>query len=279
MSRFLSALCCTAAMLAAVPAASARSAGAFPSPSPSASAQVLQEEADDVDPAPPIRSASVQTFYTNASYGPGNVRVGQVIPRFDSLRIGDSYVRLSFPRYAWTDGGAYGISDAQIIYLTSLSHGGSTRFAVGGTFYIPSASSPQLGIGTWGLGPAAGLIHFDRVAGLATGFLLQSIFSFAGPSTRPKQRVVALQPLVVKQLGAGWSLRSADAQWATDFTRGSTIVPVSLGIGKLFPVGAQVLNVVVADVVTVIHANAPAAPKNTWKLTIIIMDPRRRLGP
>lgn len=247
-----------------------------PSPSATASASVLQDEADDVDPAPPIRSASVQTFYTSASYGPGNARVGQVIPRFDSLRIGDSYVRLSFPRYAWTDGGAYGMSDAQIVYLSSLARGGATRVALGGTFYIPSASSPNLGIGTWGLGPAAGLIHLDRAAGMATGFLLQSIFSFAGPSTRPKQRVVALQPFVVKQLGAGWSLRSADAQWAADFTRGSTIVPLSLGIGKLFPLGTQALNIVVADVVTVVHANTPAAPKNTWKLTIIMMDARRQ---
>lgn len=251
--------------------------GATPSPSPAASPVVLQEEADDVDPAPPIRSASVQAFYTNASYGPGNLRVGQVIPRFDSLRIGDSYVRLSFPRYAWTDGGAYGMSDAQIVYLTSLTPTGATRFAVGGTFYIPSASSPNLGIGTWGLGPAAGLMHLDRVHGVATGFLLQSIFSFAGPSTRPKQRVVALQPFVVKQLGSGWSLRSADAQWATDFTHRSTIVPISLGVGKLFPLGTQALNVVFADVVTVVHANAPNAPKNTWKLTIIMMDARRRL--
>lgn len=249
-----------------------------PSPSPAAAVKVLQEEADDVDPAPPIRSASVQTFYTNASYGPGNLRVGQVIPRFDSLRIGDSYVRLSFPRYAWTDGGAYGMSDAQIVYLSSLSSGGATRIAVGGTFYIPSASSPNLGIGSWGAGPAMGLIHLDGAAGVATGFLMQSIFSFAGPSTRPKQRLVALQPFVVKQLGAGWSLRSADAQWATDFTRGSTIVPVSLGIGKLFPVGTQALNAVLADVVTVVRANAPAAPKNTWKLTIIIMDARRQLS-
>lgn len=249
-----------------------------PSPSPAASVAALQEEVDDVDPAPPIRSASVQTFYTNASYGPGDLRVGQVIPRFDSLRIGDSYVRLSFPRYAWADGGAYGMSDAQIVYLSSLARGSATRIAVGGTFYVPSASSPNLGIGTWGVGPAVGLIALDRAAGMATGFLMQSIFSFAGPSTRPKQRVVALQPFVVKQLGGGWSLRSADAQWATDFTRRSTIVPVSLGIGKLLPAGTQALNIVLADVVTVVHANAPAAPKNTWKLTIIVMDARRQLS-
>lgn len=206
------------------------------------------------------------------------MRVGQVIPRFDALRIGDSYVRLSFPRYAWTNGGAYGMSDAQVVYLSALSRGGATRVAVGGTFYVPSASSPNLGIGTWGAGPAAGLIHLDRAAGVAAGFLLQSIFSFAGPSARQKQRVVALQPFVVKQLGGGWSLRSADAQWATDFTRRSTILPISLGVAKLFPVGSQALNIVLADVVTVIHANAPAAPKNTWKLTIIVMDARRQLS-
>lgn len=249
-----------------------------PSPSPSASADTLQEEANDVDPAPPLRSANVQTFYTNASYAPADVRVGQVIPRFDALRIGDSYLRLSFPRYAWTDGGAYGMSDAQIVYLAALTPSQATRFSVGATLYIPSASSPNLGLGTWGLGPAAGMIRFSRARGVAGGFLLQSIFSFAGPSSRPKQRVVAIQPFVVKQLGAGWSLRSADAQWATDFTRRSTIVPVSLGVGKLFPLRTQVLNVVVADVVTVIHSNAPAAPKNTWKLTIIVMDARRQLS-
>jgi hypothetical protein len=249
-----------------------------PSPAPSSSPSVIEEESQDVDATSPLRAANVQAFYTNASYG-ANVRVGQVIPRFDELRIGNSYARISFPRYAWIDGGNYGMSDTQFIYLASLPPSQVSRAGFGLTLYIPTASSPNLGLGTWGIGPAVGVTHFNRPGGLATGFLLQSLFSFAGPSTRVKQSAVSLQPLVIKQLGAGWSLRSADAMWTTDFVRGSTIVPVSLGVGKLFPSGAQAFNVVLADVVTAVHSNLPNSPKNTWKLTLVLMDARRSLSP
>ncbi|MFY9720266.1 MAG: hypothetical protein WAK16_11565 [Candidatus Cybelea sp.] len=245
--------------------------GAAPSPDPGATPPVIQQESSDVDETSPIQSWMLQTFYTSASYGPGNVRVLQIIPRFDTIRIGQSYARVTLPRYQWIQGVGTGMGDSQLAYLFTNPIP-SGRFGIGVNAYIPSASGPMQGIGTWGIGPAAAAVKFNAASQTAIGFSIQSLFSYAGPSNRVRQSAATFAPFFVKQLGSGWSLRSADAMWTFDFQRGSTLLPVSLGVGKLITFGTHSLNVALSDTVTVVHANAPTLPKNTWKLAIRLMN-------
>jgi hypothetical protein len=86
--------------------------------------------------------------------------------------------------------------------------------------------------------------------------------------------LAALQPIMVAQLGSGWSVRSADSTWTFDMQRGSSIVPVSLGVGKLVHIGKQTFSLILSDEATVVHANAPNAPKNTMRFFIRIIYPR-----
>ncbi len=245
-------------------------ADAPPSPAASAAPRTIDQEISDVNVDSPIPSWMTQTYYTNASYGPTFPRILQIVPRFDTIWIGSALLRLTIPRYQWIEGVGTGMGDSQIAYLlTQRTQSGS--LGIGASAYVPTASGPKQGLGTWGLGPAAAAVEINRKSKFAIGFSLLSLFSFAGPSTRTRQSGVTMTPFFVKQLGNGWSLRSADAQWTWDFVRGSSLYPVSLGFGKLLRFGPESLNLIFADAVTVAHPNAPNAPKNTLKFTARLM--------
>jgi hypothetical protein len=56
-----------------------------PSPSASSSPSSLEQQIGDVDPTAPVRAWNLQAFYTSASYGPGDLRVLQIVPREEVL--------------------------------------------------------------------------------------------------------------------------------------------------------------------------------------------------
>jgi hypothetical protein len=243
------------------------------SPAPSTTPSLIEQQSADVDPTSPVEAWTFAGVYTGSTYGPGNFRSLQIIPREEVLRLGTSLLRATLPPIRTIQGVDSGFGDAQLFYLFAhdVPHG---RLGIGFSTLFPTATDPKLGTGKWSIGPSAAYVKLNRKARFLGGFLVQSFFSFAGPSWRHSVSTVALQPVFVKQLAAGWSLRSADATWTFDLQRGSSIVPISLGVGKLLHVGAQTLNVVLADEATLVHANAPNAPKNTARLIIRIMYPR-----
>lgn len=241
---------------------------------PSASPLPIEVESADVDPTSPVKAWTVLGTYTGATYGPGNFPVTQILAREEVLRVGSSLLRATLPPVVTIRGVDSGFGDAVVFYLATRRT--ATRglgIGLSGTF--PTATDARLGTGKWNLGPSVAYAAIDRSSRLLAGFLVQSFFSYAGPSWRHSQSLVTFQPAVVKQLGGGWSVRSADATWAFDLERGSSVVPLSFGVGKLVKLGQQTLNIVLVDVGTVVHANAPNAPKNTLKLLFRIMYPRR----
>lgn len=248
------------------------SAPARAEPSPAPTAAALPQEESDADETSNLRGATIQAIGTVASYGPGNVTVLQAVPRVDVLQIGRSLLKVALPRYAWVNDGTSGFGDTILSYLFSVPGPRNGRIGIGLSALVPSASKPQFGVGSWTIGPAIGEVRFTQARRAAYGYYVQTGFSFAGPAARRNQSAVTLQPFYVLRLGRGWSLRSADATWAFDLHRGSTLVPVSLGVGRLFRAGDRSLNLILADSVTVIHANGPRLPKNTIKVAVRIID-------
>jgi hypothetical protein len=234
---------------------------------------VIEQESADVDPTSPTEAWTFIGAYTGSTYGPGSLRLLQIIPREEILRIGSSLLRATLPPIRTIQGVDSGFGDAQVFYLFA-SHVSQGRLGIGFDLSVPTATDPSLGSGKWSIGPSLGYVRLNRKARLIGGALVQTFFSVAGPSWRRPQSLAALQPILVAQLGSGWSVRSADSTWTFDMQRGSSIVPVSLGVGKLVHIGKQTFSLILSDEATVVHANAPNAPKNTMRFFIRIIYPR-----
>ena len=246
-------------------------------PSPHASPSTIEQESADVDPTSPTEAWTFIGAYTGSTYGPGDLRLLQIIPREEILRIGTSLLRATLPPIRTIQGVDSGFGDAQVFYLFS-HHITQGRLGVGFDVSVPTASDANLGSGKWSVGPSVGFVKLNRKARFIGGALLQTFFSVAGPSWRRAQSLVAFQPILVAQLGGGWSLRSADSTWTFDLERGNSIMPLSLGVGKLQHIGKQTFNFILSDEATVVHANAPNAPKNTLRFFIRIIYPRDYKG-
>ena len=227
-----------------------------------------------------IKAWTLQSLYTGASYGPAYSRISQLVLRDDVLQVGKSLLRVTLPRYAWVtspNGTIRGLGDTFLAYLFALPATAGNHFGLGLNAVVPTATKSQLGIDSWAIGPAAAQLHVNPAGSFASGFFFQSYFSVAGPANRRYQSVIFFQPLTVARLGSGWSVRSADALWTFDMHDGSTLVPLSLGIGKLMPAGRNSINLVLSDSVVLIHAHAPNSPKSTLKLIIRWMDAPARI--
>ncbi len=242
-------------------------------PAPHGVPSTIEQESADVDPTSPTEAWTFIGAYTGSTYGPGDLRLLQIIPREEILRVGSTLLRATLPPIRTINGVDSGFGDAQLFYLFA-QHVSQGRLGIGFDLSVPTASDPTLGSGKWSVGPSVGYAKINRKARLIGGALIQTFFSVAGPSWRRSQSLVAVQPVVVAQLGSGWSVRSADATWTFDMQRGASIVPVSLGVGKLAHIGKQSFNFILSDEMTVVHANAPNAPKNTVRFQIRIIYPR-----
>jgi hypothetical protein len=266
------ALCAVLAVAALSSARPARAADTA-TPAPHGTPSTIEQESADVDPTSPTEAWTFIGAYTGSTYGPGDLRLLQIIPREEILRIGTSLLRATLPPIRTIQGVDSGFGDAQVFYLFA-HHISQGRLGIGFDLSVPTASDALLGSGKWSIGPSVGFVKLNRKARFVGGALLQTFFSVAGPSWRRAQSLVAFQPILVTQLGSGWSLRSADSTWTFDMERGASIMPLSLGISKLAHVGKQTLNFILSDEATVVHANAPNAPKNTLRFFIRIIYPR-----
>ena len=242
-------------------------------PAPLGTPSAVEQESADVDPTSPTEAWTFVGAYTGSTYGPGNLRLLQIIPREEILRIGTSLLRATLPPIRTINGVDSGFGDAQLFYLFA-QHVSQGRLGIGFDLSVPTASSVTLGSGKWSVGPSVGYAKLNRKARVIGGALIQTFFSVAGPSWRRAQSLAAVQPVLVAQLRSGWSVRSADSTWTFDMQRGASIMPLSLGIGKLARIGKQTFNFVLSDEATVVHANAPNAPKNTVRFNIRIIYPR-----
>jgi hypothetical protein len=111
------------------------------------------------------------------------------------------------------------------------------RWGSGPYFVFPTSTSQFAGKGAWQLGPALGFSW--QLGKLKFSWLFQQSTSFAYTSSHSVSVAsIQIQPLLTYDLGRGWYLKSADANWRINFRhKSSTEIPLSAGIGKVWKVG------------------------------------------
>ena len=138
--------------------------------------------------------------------------------------------------------GAFGLGD--ILHTTFLSpaNPGNIIWGVGPAINLPTATHEILGSGKWSTGPAVVLLSQPQPWSI--GVLVANLWSFAGDSDRASVNQLMLQPFVSYNLGDGWYLTTAPILTA-NWNAGSSdrwLVPVGGGVGKLFNIGKQPVN-------------------------------------
>jgi hypothetical protein len=143
---------------------------------------------------------------------------------------------LTLPVAVTVPGGVTGFGDVRLADVAVLDPGHSVLFGLGATLVFPTASTPVTGQGKWQAGPAAAIAFAPR--NWLLGVFLQNPISFAGDSKRADTNALSLQPFVTCQLGHGWFIRS-QPQMLFDWKSGNQVLPVDLGVGRVFKIGRQ----------------------------------------
>ncbi len=151
-----------------------------------------------------------------------------------------------------------GVSDFNI-FATYLFDTGNPNVNIGAgpLLVVPTASPSSVGAGKWQGGLA--VIYFNSTSAIFQfGGLLTYQADFAGNQDRQHTSIAALQPFAFFQLGKGYYLRSAPI-WTANFISHTDVIPLSLGIGKVFKVGKTVYNIFIEPQFAVSH-HGPGQP-------------------
>jgi hypothetical protein len=107
---------------------------------------------------------------------------------------------------------------------------------------MPTATSDQLGVGKWGVGPTgAALVEAEWGS---VGVLVQNIWSVAGSSNRSPVNQLQIEPLFSYNLPRGWYLTSNPtivADW-TQPTSERWLLPIGGGAGSSFNIREQAID-------------------------------------
>jgi hypothetical protein len=141
---------------------------------------------------------------------------------------------------------AMGLGDINPTFFFSPSKPSSLIWGVGPTITLPTASDRLLGSGKWSMGPAG--VALTMQGHWVFGALMNNQWSFAGWGDKPVNALL-MQPFVNYNLPGGWYLTSSPvltANWKADKAGDVWTVPLGGGVGKLFRVGSQPINVQLA---------------------------------
>ena len=112
-------------------------------------------------------------------------------------------------------------------------------WGAGPVFALPTSTDPRLGTEKWSAGPTfVALLLTKKVV---TGFLINSLWSYAGESDRADVNAMTLQPFFNYNLPKGWYLTTSPiitANWEAPSDERWTI-PIGGGIGRVFKLGSQ----------------------------------------
>ena len=133
-----------------------------------------------------------------------------------------------------------GLGDTVFTAFLSPKHSGEWIWGAGPALLLPTSTDDRLGAGEWGAGPSAVVLTIRGP--WVAGSLFSNVWSFTGDKS---VNLFTWQPFVNYNLDDGWYLTSAPlitANWEAD--SGDTwTVPVGGGIGKIFRIGNQPMNV------------------------------------
>jgi hypothetical protein len=104
----------------------------------------------------------------------------------------------------------------------------------------PTATNRSLGQGKRQAGFAVVGLHALSEGSLLIGILTWQ-HSFVGENSRPGAQVVTFQPIAALSIGGGYYVRSSGI-WSFDIANNKTLLPASIGFGKLFKTGNAIVN-------------------------------------
>lgn len=157
----------------------------------------------------------------------------------------------------------FGLGDINPSFFLSPSTG-KLIWGIGPAIVMPTATASVLGQGKWSMGPS--VVVLVQPGHWTVGALVNNVWSFAGQKSRPLVNQMLLQYFVNYNLEKGWYLGTSPivtANWRA--TNGNQwVVPVGGGVGRVFRLGFQPVNVQLMLFGNAVRPNVP--PSSPWSL-------------
>lgn len=147
-------------------------------------------------------------------------------------------------------------------------------WGIGPTFVFPTGRVPSAGKHAWEMGPAAAVVY-KGVRRLVVGFLFQNPISFAYTnSSATPQNEMQFQPRISYTIGRGWYVKSSDSTWKVEWRHGgSTTIPLSFGVGKVWDLSGLELNPWITYEWTTYRQNTAITPMYTIRFGLTMLFP------
>jgi hypothetical protein len=163
---------------------------------------------------------------------------------------------------------SWGIGDIGTNLYFTPDNAGRVHWAVGPGFLFPAASNPDVGTGKWGLGPTAALVA--EPGKWTLGVQALNLKSVAGGSARSDFHYLALNWQVTHNFHSHWYVTSspaAVADWKASAGE-RWLVPVGLGLGRVFGLGRRQVSTEVSAYYSLAHPLTQPYPKWVFALEV-----------
>lgn len=205
------------------------------------------------DPLADLNAFNVQDSYAPSLLGVPDGNMNTLFLR-GVLVKGRQLIRATVPfttisgLYGETVSGLGDINIFDSIVLTG--EGAATKLALGPLLVLDTAQRDELGAGKWQAGAAFVAMH-PLAGGNQVGALATYQTDFAGDDDRADVSVLTFQPFLTLNIGGGYYARSAGAIWVFDLENDRYLIPLGIGIGRVFRASGAMVNVFVEPEFTV----------------------------
>lgn len=151
-------------------------------------------------------------------------------------------------------------------------------WGLGPTFVFPTGRVSAAGSHAWQTGPAAAAAY-RGIPRLMIGFIFQNPISigYTNSSATPQSQM-EFQPRISYTLGHGWYVKSSDSTWIVNWRHGgSTKIPISFGIGRVWKLSDLQLNPWVSGEWTTYRQNTNITPMYTVRFGLTLLFPDLQL--
>lgn len=173
---------------------------------------------------------------------------------------------VSQPDTANPRGRKWGLSDINSNLYFSPDTDGMVKWGAGPSFLFPTATDRAIGAGKWSAGPTGAV--FIEPGQWTLGVIVSDLKSFAGDRNRPDVHYMTLQYQVTWNFCRSWYVTTSPTS-AADWTaaRGERwLMPVGLGVGKVFGLGKRQVSGEASASYSLIHPKTQPYPK--WVLSL-----------
>ena len=224
----------------------------------------------------PVSSLISLPFQNNTNFpiGPyGRVQdvmdIQPVVPsNFGSVNLITRWIApvIYQPNIASPTGSASGLGDMNPTFFLSPAAANKLIWGFGPAFLFPTATNATLGQGKWGAGPS--LVLLMQPEHWTIGVLMNNIWSFAGPQSRPPINQFLLQYFVNYNMSGGWYVGSQPiitANWRAP-ANNVWLMPAGFAVGRITRLGRQPINAQAGLYYSAIHPQD--LPYGKWQLRL-----------